>query len=579
MKKTKIVCTIGPASDEEKILTHLIASGMNVARLNFSHGSHEEQQLRVDKVKKIRNKLDTPIAILLDTKGPEIRITQFEEGAVLLREGAYFTLKGDDSLGNEEGISITYKNLAKEVKKSDVILIDDGLIRLSVREIKGDDVVCMVENGGELKNNKSINIPGVNIKLPALTKKDIDDLKFGIKNEVDYIAASFVRNKEDVLGIRKVLEENGGENIHIISKIENRQGVDNIDEILLVSDGIMVARGDLGVEIPPEEVPIVQKDIIRKCNKIGKPVITATQMLDSMIKNPRATRAEVADVANAIFDGTDAIMLSGETAAGKYPIESVQTMGLIAEKAEANLEYDGHFTNNFDSLIGDNNITNCISFASCSTGKSLNAKAIITPTGSGYTAKMISKFRPSCDIIAYTDKDYVQRRLSLVWGVNSLKAESFSDIETTYKEVITLSLENNILQEGDLVIITAGLPLGNRGTTNAIRVETVGQHVLIGKGIGTKRKKGIFRLYEDKKDFIFEDGDILGVSLYTPSLNEYIKRAGGVVTLEHGLSCDTAVVSVNYDISVLVGVDNFEGYKSGDKVTIDPFRGLVYKTK
>ncbi len=578
MKKTKIVCTLGPATDDKKMITHLIASGMNVARLNFSHGSHEEQKKRIDMVKEIRDKLDAPIAIMLDTKGPEIRITQFKDKKIVLKEGSTFTLRNDDELGDESSIPTTYKDLYKEVKKGDTILIDDGLIKLTVREIDGENVVCRVDNGGELSNNKSINIPNVNIKLPAITAKDEADLIFGIENNIDYIAASFIRSKDDVLKIRRVLEENGGEDIHIISKIENHRGVENIQEIIEVSDGIMVARGDLGVEIPAADVPIVQKDIIYRCNKVGKPVITATQMLDSMIKNPRATRAEVTDVANAIFDGTDAVMLSGETAAGKYPIEAVQTMCMIAEKTEKHMNLGKHYLKDMD-FIGEANVTSSISYATYSMAKELKASAIITPTGSGYTARMVSKFRPSCQIIAYTDKEYVRRRLSLIWGVEPLCLDIINEEEELYKEVVRISLEKEYIKEGDLAIITAGLPLGVKGTTNSIRVETVGEYVYRGVGIGTKRVRAKFRIFKEDTEFEFHEGDILALEGYSKKAGEYIKRAGGVVTTESGLSCDVAIAAISCNVSALVGIDTFKGYENGEDVVLDPYRGLLYKRK
>lgn len=575
MKKTKIVCTIGPASEDKKILTHLIASGMNVARLNFSHGDYDEHKMRIQAIKEIREKLAEPIAIMLDTKGPEIRIKQFKDGGILLKEGHTFALKQGDEPGDESGIAVTYKSLAKEVKKGDTILIDDGLISLTVKEINGADVICRVENGGELKNNKSINIPNVNIQLPALTEKDINDLRFGIDNEVDYVAASFIRSKSDVIEIRRVLEEHGGEEVNIISKIENRQGVDNIDEIIEASDGIMVARGDLGVEIPPEEVPIVQKDIIRKCNRVGKPVITATQMLDSMIKNPRATRAEVADVANAIFDGTDAIMLSGETAAGKYPINAVQTMAMIAEKTESNFELDARFN---ARMVREDNVTNAISQSTCRMSEELNSRAIITPTGSGYTARMVSKYRPKANILAYSDKQNVCRRLSLVWGVKPMIVEEFSEVERIHEKVMEDSQCKGFVKEGDLVIITTGLPLGVHGTTNSIRIETVGKYVLRGNGIGKDRVKGKIRIF-DKNLKNFEDGDILALHEFNAKSRDFFKRAGAVVTTEKGLSSDTAIVAINYGIPALVGVKSFDGYDSGEVVILDALRGILHKTE
>lgn len=574
MKKTKIVCTIGPASEDKKILTHLIASGMNVARLNFSHGDYEEHQGRIDTIKEIRQKLNQPIAILLDTKGPEIRTKKFKDGGVFLKEGSMFTLTVGDELGDENKCSTTYDHLAEELKKGDVVLIDDGLIKLTVREIKGKDVILRVDNGGPVKNHKSINIPGVNIKLPALTEKDTNDLLFGIKNDVDFVAASFIRSKEDVFAIREVLNNNGGEDIHIISKIENRQGVDNIDEIIEASDGIMVARGDLGVEIPAEEVPIVQKDIIKKCNYVGKPVITATQMLDSMINNPRATRAEVTDVFNAIFDGTDAIMLSGETAAGKYPIEAVQTMGIIAESAEGKLASDFRTRSKY---INDQSMTSAVSLSTVQIADSLNAKAILTPTSSGYTARRISKYRPNCDIVAYTDKEYVQRRLSLVWGVEAYKIDVFSDVELLYKTIIKSAKDHIHVQNGDMVVITAGIPLGVKGTTNSIRIETVGEHVLKGAGlIGGRIKNRGLRIYT-KGLSDFKDGEILALTSLDSKAMDLVEKAGGVVYSEKAFPNEVEMKLKGLDIPTLVGVESFEGYEDKEKVTLDASRGILYK--
>lgn len=573
MKKTKIVCTIGPASEDKKILTHLIALGMNVARLNFSHGNHEEHQGRIDTIKEIRAKLNQPIAILLDTKGPEIRTKQFKDGGVVLKEGAMFTLTTGDELGDETRVATTYDNLSKELKKGDTVLIDDGLIELTVKEIKGNDVILRVDNGGEVKNNKSINLPGVNVKLPALTQKDKDDLIFGIKNDIDFVAASFVRTKEDVFEIRQVLNDNGGEDIHIISKIENRQGVENIDDIIAASDGIMVARGDLGVEIPPEEVPMVQKDIIKKCNFVGKPVITATQMLDSMIHNPRATRAEVTDVYNAIFDGTDAIMLSGETAAGKYPIEAVQTMGIIAEKAESRLSSDFRTRSKY---INEQSMTSAVSFSTVQLADTLKAKAILTPTSSGYTARRISKYRPSSDIIAFTDKAYVQRRLSLVWGVEAYKIDIFSDVDLLYKEITNIAKENFHVQEGDMVVITAGVPLGVKGTTNSIRVETVGSHVLRGAGLISGRVRNNIRLF-DKGISDFKEGEILAVSKINNNTKDLFDKAGGIVCTSKKIPNEIVMDLKSYNMPVLVGVESFDGYEDKEKVTLDSKRGILYK--
>ena len=470
IKRTKIVCTLGPASDKEEILRELVKSGLNVCRFNFSHGSHEEHKERMDLVKKVREELGQPVAILLDTKGPEIRTGNFDEPEVLLEEGQKFTITMKDVVGNKEMCTVSYKGLVNDVVPGDTILIDDGLVGLKVEEINGDDIVCIVENSGIVKNHKGVNVPGVKINLPALTEKDIKDIEFGISEGIDYIAASFVRKASDVLAIREVLENNNATHIQIISKIENQEGIDNIDSILQVSDGIMVARGDLGVEIPTPEIPIAQKMMIKKCNQLGKPVITATQMLDSMMRNPRPTRAEVTDVANAIYDGTDAIMLSGETAAGKYPVEAVKTMATIAKRTEETLKYNELLKKR---KIEDVTVTNAISYATCTTSADLNAKAIISFTTSGHTARMVSKFRPQCPIIATTEDEGVMRRLALVWGVYPVKTSHVGNTDDLFTTSIASAKEKKYLENGDLVVITAGVPSGISGTTNLIKVHTI----------------------------------------------------------------------------------------------------------
>ena len=462
IKRTKIVCTLGPASEKEEVLRELIKSGLNVCRLNFSHGDHEEHKARMDTVKKLREELNQPTAILLDTKGPEIRTGKFDVPEVLLEEGQTFTITMKDVMGNQEMCTVSYKGLAEDVKPGDTILIDDGLVGLTVEEVKGDDIVCKVQNSGIVKNHKGVNVPGVKVNLPAITEKDRSDIEFGIEQGIDFIAASFVRKVSDVLAIREILEANNAEHIKIISKIENQEGVDNLDEIIAVSDGIMVARGDLGVEIPTEEIPVVQKLMIKKCNEAGKPVITATQMLDSMMRNPRPTRAEVTDVANAIYDGTDAIMLSGETAAGKYPVEAVKTMATIAKRAEETMA-------NRHDVNKSKNVTDAISYATCTTAMDLEAKAILSSTSSGHTARMVSKFRPDCPIIATTSNECVRRQLSLTWGVLPVMREKSTNTDQVIENSIKAAKEANYVKENDVVVITAG---GN-GTTNLIKVETV----------------------------------------------------------------------------------------------------------
>ena len=463
IKKTKIVCTLGPVSENEETLRELIKNGLNVCRLNFSHGSHEEHKGRMDLVKKLREELNMPTAILLDTKGPEIRTGKFDAPEVLLEEGQTFTITMKDVMGNKEMCTVSYKGLANDVKTGDTILIDDGLVGLTVKEVNGDDIVCEVQNSGIVKNHKGVNVPGVKVNLPAITEKDRSDIEFGIEQGIDFIAASFVRKVSDVLAIREILEENNATHIKIISKIENQEGVDNLDEIIEVSDGIMVARGDLGVEIPTEEIPVVQKLMIKKCNEAGKPVITATQMLDSMIRNPRPTRAEVTDVANAIYDGTDAIMLSGETAAGKYPVEAVKTMATIAKRAEETMR------NRRTKINKSKNVTDAISYATCTTAMDLDARAILSSTASGHTARMVSKFRPDCPIIATTSDESVRRQLSLTWGVLPVMRNKSANTDQVIVNSIEAAKTAEYVNENEIVVINAG----GSETTNLIKVETV----------------------------------------------------------------------------------------------------------
>ncbi|RBP62650.1 pyruvate kinase [Alkalibaculum bacchi] len=576
MKKTKIVCTIGPASESEEVLTQLIKKGMNVARINFSHGVHDEHKKKFNLIKKVREKLNLPIAIMLDTKGPEVRIKQFENGGIYLEKGDEFTLTTEDILGNEKKVAITYNKLTEELKIGDFILADDGLIKFSVKEINGADILCDVLNGGELKNNKSLNFPDTKINLPAITEKDVKDLIFGIEEGIDYIAASFIRKTEDVLAIRKVLEENNGENIRIISKIENREGVNNIDAILDMSDGIMVARGDLGVEISAEEVPLVQKEIIKKCNRLGKPVITATQMLDSMIRNPRPTRAEVTDVANAIFDGTDAIMLSGETAAGKYPIEAVETMARIAVTTEQSSEYQRLVKHNFS---GEISVANVVSHAASSSAEQLNAAAIIAITKSGHTARMISKFRPTAPIVAMADDERVVRTMSLVWGVNCIQGE-IRDMDSLFKNSVDTAVEKGILKNGDLVVIIAGVPVGVKGTTNMIKIQTIGEVLIKGMGIGKQPVTGVARLIDRKGNTNFRRGDIAVCYGVDEDNISYIRDAAGVITEEGGLTSQGAIAALQFGIPIIVGVeDAMQNIEEGKTITLDPQRGLIYDGK
>ena len=471
MRKTKIICTMGPATDSDEVLEKLMRGGMNVARFNFSHGSHEEQKERMDRIKAMREKCGKPVAMLLDTKGPEIRTGIFEEGKVTLEPGQQFVLTGREIRGNASMASITYPQLYQDEKPGNRILIDDGLIELIVKEIRGEDIICTVVNGGVISNHKGVNVPGANLKMPFISKKDHDDLLFGIQEGFDFVAASFTRTANDIREVRKILKENGGEEIQIIAKIENQQGVDNIDEIIEAADGIMIARGDMGVEIPPEYVPVIQQKIIQKVYTAGKPVITATQMLDSMISHPRPTRAEATDVANAIFQGTSATMLSGETAAGKYPVQALQMMSRIAEHMEQNIDYNTIFKKTDRNENPD--ITNAIAHATCLTAIDLKASAILAVTKSGSTAHMMSKHRPGCLIGACTSSERVLRQLNLSWGVYPMLIKEEYSSEILCLRAIEAAQKHKLVKVGDTIVFAGGVPLGIPGRTNLIRVCTV----------------------------------------------------------------------------------------------------------
>jgi len=475
MKKTKIICTVGPASEDREILKQMMLAGMNAARLNFSHGTLEEHKKKIDLIKELRDELGLHISIILDTKGTEIRTGKFGGKAVQLFEGQKFTLTTDHVIGTNEMCSVSYKGLPEDVKAGDQLLIDDGLICLTVEQVQGNNIICTVNNSGEINDYKSINAPGVKLNLPLITDEDKEDIEFGIEQDVDIIAASFVRKSSDVEEMKLFLEDRGASHIKIISKIENGEGVENVKDIIAASDGIMIARGDLGVEIPAEQVPLIQKEIIKLCNKEGKPVITATQMLDSMIRNPRPTRAEVTDVANAIFDGTDAIMLSGETAMGRYPVEAVKQMVRIAVITEGALDYDKILQEK--SLIKNTSITNAIGHATCTSAQGLRATAILTPTSSGYTATVVSRFRPKAPIIAGTSSDRVARSLSLYWGVTPLVIDHIESDSEIFKVVIDAAIKKGLIKDGDLIVITAGVPVGVGGTTNMLRIHIVGDQL------------------------------------------------------------------------------------------------------
>lgn len=471
MRKTKIICTLGPATDKEGVLEQLIQGGMNGARFNFSHGTYKEQGERMERLRQMRKKCQKPVAIILDTKGPEIRLKNFIEGKVKLEKGQNFTLTGRDVEGTNEIVSITYQELAKDVSIGTHILIDDGLVEMVVTKIADWDIICQVNNSGFVSNHKGVNVPDIHLSLPYMSEKDKEDILFGIEQGVDFIAASFTRNAGDVFQIRSLLNENGGNDINIIAKIENSEGVAKIDEIIEAADAIMIARGDMGVEIPEEEVPVIQKLIIKKVYEAGKQVITATQMLDSMIKNPRPTRAETTDVANAIYDGTSVVMLSGETASGDYPLESLQMMARIINRTEQDINYRARFFHHDRKANPD--ITDAICHATCTTAHDLNAKAIVTVTKSGKSARMISRYRPATDIIGCAITDKVSRQLNMSWGVTPVLLEEKKDVFELFSHAVTICKGQNLVEDGDVVVFTSGVPIGMSGTTNMIKVEVI----------------------------------------------------------------------------------------------------------
>ncbi|MBP1737136.1 MAG: Pyruvate kinase [Oscillospiraceae bacterium] len=471
MRKTKIVCTLGPSSDDESTIRRLILAGMNAARFNFSHGTHESHLALLQNLKRVRDELGLPVATILDTKGPEIRIKTFAAGAITLMPGDPFTLTTREVAGDETQVSVTYSSLHQELKTGDGILLDDGLIELRVETVDGQDIRCRVISGGSLSNNKSINFPGIKIPLPSLTDKDREDIRFAVEQDFDFIAASFVRKAEDIADIRAVLSEYGGKDIRIIAKIENREGVENMREIIDAADGVMVARGDLGVEIPAYEVPVIQKRMISSTVRRGRPVITATQMLDSMIRNPRPTRAEVSDVANAVFDGTSAVMLSGETASGKFPVEALETMVATVVAAESSVNYWGRFQK--AKFSNGNSIHDAISHTCCLAAMDLNAAAILAATQSGKTARSISRFRPACLIAAITTTERVRRQLAITWGVYPCLSGSVDSTDRLFSLTVDCARKEGMVSPGDTVVITAGLPIGQSGSTNLIKAQIV----------------------------------------------------------------------------------------------------------
>lgn len=579
MKKTKIVCTIGPVSENTETLTQLLEAGMNVARLNFSHGDHEEHRNRIVNLREASKRTGKNVGILLDTKGPEIRTHDMDGGAIELEADATVTVSMTEVEGTSEKFSVSYPGLINDVHKGSKILLDDGLIELEVTELNREtsEIVTKVLNSGVLKNKKGVNVPGVSINLPGMTEKDATDILFGIEQGVDFIAASFVRRAADVLEIRQWLEENGGGHIHIISKIENQEGVDNIDEILAVSDGIMVARGDLGVEIPTEEVPLVQKLLIKKCNEAGKPVITATQMLDSMQRNPRPTRAEASDVANAIFDGSDAVMLSGETAAGSYPVEAVQTMHNIALTTEKVLNHKEILS--YVSKNTDHNMSEAISQSVAHTAINLDVSAIVTPTDSGHTARMISKYSPKAPIIAVTSSEAISRQLLLKWGVYPILSKNVMSTDEMLENAVTESLNSKLVSHGDVIIITGGVPVGEKGTTNLMKVHVVGDILAKGQGIGKKSAFGQAVVAKDSSEAKakVEPGSVLVTIGTDKDTVEALEQCSALITEEGGLTSHAAVVGINLGIPVIVGVEGATDLiKDGQEITVDAIRGIIY---
>lgn len=576
MRRTKIVCTIGPASESVEVLRQMMLAGMNVARLNFSHGTHEDHAKRIASIRQAASEVGKNIAIMLDTKGPEIRLKKFAHPPVQLEPGQKFTLTTRDVLGDNTIISVTYMDLPKDVNPGSMIAVADGLIALEVESVEGEDVHCRVINGGQLSNQKGVNLPGVNVNLPSITDKDVADIRFGLEQGVDFIAASFIRKASDVIAIRQIVEEYGSE-IDIIAKIESRQGVDNLEDIINVADGVMVARGDLGVEVPAEEVPVLQKTMIEMCNRLGKPVITATQMLESMTQNPRPTRAEASDVANAIFDGTDAIMLSGETAAGKYPVITVETMARIAQRAEKAVDFDDLLETRGAAI--QRTVTDGISHAVCSVARDLGVSTIVTATASGHTARMIAKYRPKVPVIAVTPKANVLRKLALVWGVEPLLIGDVQGTDEMINVSVDASLAAGLISAGDLVVITAGVPVGVHGTTNMMKVHTVGTLLARGTGIGQKAVTGIVRICRTVAEAMekVQPGDILVTVGTDREIIPAIEKAAAVITEEGGLTSHAAIVGLEFGIPVVVGVEKATSIlPDGELITLDGQRGLIY---
>ncbi len=551
--------------------------GMNAARFNFSHCTHEDAAKKLEAVTRLRGELGLPIATILDTKGPEIRVKTFQNGPIELEAGATFTLTTREVEGDDKIVSITYKDLPKDLKAGARVLIDDGLVEMRADHVSETDIVCTVLNGGRVSNHKGINVPGTKLSMPFISEQDRSDIIFGIENGFDYIAASFTRSAEDILEIRHILKEYECHSMNIIAKIENMEGVENIDEILRVVDGIMVARGDMGVEIPLEDVPVLQKQLIQKSYLAGKQVVTATQMLDSMMKNPRPTRAEATDVANAIYDGTSCIMLSGETAAGKYPVEALETMVRIAEKAEESINYIKRFNSRDNSDVAFD-VTNAISHATCTTAHDLGAKAIITVTKSGVTARQLSKFRPLYPIVGCTTQEHVWRQLNLSWGVVPALVDEVGDTDTLFERAVDAAEKTGLVESGDLVVITAGVPLGISGTTNMMKVHVVGHVLLTGDGVTGQTVSARLCVCKRLSDIPkrFRDGDILVVPETDNTIVDYLRRCSGIITEEGGTNSHAAIAGLAMDKPVITGAEHATDLlKSGAVVCLDAKNGRV----
>lgn len=577
MRKTKIICTIGPACENETILKSMVYAGMDVARFNFSHGNHEEQLNRLKMIRKLCEEENLYIPCMLDTKGPEIRTGILKNGkSVELKKGDTFILTTEVVEGDEKEVSITFEDLPMDVSAGNRILIDDGLIGLDVVNTTEKDIVCKVAYGGILGQRKGVNIPGVNISMPYISEKDRADIIFGIENEFDFIAASFTRSAADILDIKKILKEYNGTKIRIIAKIENGDGVADIDDILRISDGIMIARGDMGVEIPLEDVPVLQKQLINKAYKAGKIVITATQMLESMISHPRPTRAETSDVANAIFDGTSAIMLSGETAVGKYPVETVETMARIAVRTEDVIDYRARMHK--DEVLVSGDVTNAISHAACTTAYDLHAAAILAITLTGFSARNVSKYRPDIPIIGCSPDPAVLRQMNMSWGVTPLELDRQTLADDLFTSAVKNAQEQHLLKNGDLVVITAGVPLGIAGTTNMLRVHIVGDVLVKGTGVNALSTVGNLCVATSVAEAVehFKEGDILVIHETTNEILDLLKRASGIVTEVGDQKSHAAIVGLSLDIPVIVNASSAVNIlKSGTMVNVDAEKGLV----